>query len=476
MLQGSERYRNYFEIAHNSYQVIYRLLQQVEKEGYWEEANNVLELSIYDTFDLYMQSILLELCVRTKREHELTKQLLCSLPTNNMLEVDCLQAYSKDAKALAKQLLRTPPIVLQICSLYDYQKHADFAIMFVDHMLTILLSFSKLECKCEKETLAYMEQYYENVIKFLRDEDVQLHLSRKYFFKKMSSEQIHSLELDTVKSESNKEQSTYDELIKELDSLIGLDNVKEQIKTLVNLIKVHKLREQYHMPKPKMTYHMIFTGNPGTGKTTVARMIAAIYKELGLLSKGNFVETDRSGLVAGYVGQTALKVKEVVEQAIGGVLFIDEAYSLANDMGGSDYGKEAIDTLVKMMEDHRDDLVIILAGYTKEMNTLIESNSGLVSRFNTFLNFEDYSDDELTQIFLCMSRKMGMKVTADGLKKFHHEMETMSKKDKNKFGNARGVRNVFEKMLMNQANRIISAQLTDQQAVATVEACDITFQ
>lgn len=246
-----------------------------------------------------------------------------------------------------------------------------------------------------------------------------------------------------------------DNLLEELNSLIGLEVVKEEINSLINLIKVRKMREQYDMPMMDMTYHMVFTGSPGTGKTTVARLVAKIYKELGILSKGDVVETDRSGLVAGYIGQTAIKVKEVVESALGGVLFIDEAYSLTNGNRTEDFGGEVIDTLVKLMEDHRDDLVVIVAGYTKEMKEFLKSNSGLVSRFNKFIEFKDYTDMELLDILDSMAEKAGFHLEQGAREQIGGQLASMTEQKRREFGNARGMRNVFEKIVVNQANRLV---------------------
>ena len=244
----------------------------------------------------------------------------------------------------------------------------------------------------------------------------------------------------------------------ELNSLTGLESVKEEINSLINLIKVRKMREKFDMPMMDMTYHMVFTGSPGTGKTTVARLMAKIYKELGILSKGNLVETDRSGLVAGYIGQTAIKVKEVVESALGGVLFIDEAYSLTNGNRTEDFGSEVIDTLVKLMEDHRDDLVVITAGYTKEMKEFLKSNSGLVSRFNKFIEFSDYTDTELLDILDSMAVKAGFHLQPLARIQLGGQLGSMTEKKRREFGNARGIRNVFEKVVVNQANRIVGVK------------------
>lgn len=252
------------------------------------------------------------------------------------------------------------------------------------------------------------------------------------------------------------QQERLTQLLEELNTLIGLDGVKEEVNSLINLIKVRKMREKFNMPVMDMSYHMVFTGNPGTGKTTVARIVAELYKELGLLSKGNLVETDRAGLVAGYVGQTAIKVTEIVEKAIGGVLFIDEAYSLTNNTSGNDFGNEAIDTLVKLMEDHRDDFVVIVAGYKKEMEGFLKANTGLVSRFNKFIEFKDYTEEELIDILKMMANKSAMKIDEEAISYVTKQLDKMTKAAKNRFGNARGIRNVFEKIITSQANRLVN--------------------
>ena len=242
-----------------------------------------------------------------------------------------------------------------------------------------------------------------------------------------------------------------EDLMAELDSYIGLGAVKEEVHNLINMVQVYKLRREHDLPTTDMSLHMVFTGNPGTGKTMMARMMARIYRSLGILSKGQLVEVDRSGLVAGYVGQTALKTQKVIEKAMGGVLFVDEAYAL-NGKSDNDFGQEAIDTLLKAMEDHRDDLVVIVAGYTDLMDKFIHSNPGLESRFNRFLLFEDYSLDELMAIFKMRCGKgYTLSPEAEPLVRDYIAEESA---DGDGFGNARGVRNIFEHILVAQNNRL----------------------
>ncbi len=262
--------------------------------------------------------------------------------------------------------------------------------------------------------------------------------------------------------------------IKELDGLIGMDSVKTQVKKLSNFLKVQQMRKANGMPVSELSYHCVFTGNPGTGKTTVARIIGNIYKELGILQKGQVVETDRSGLVAEYIGQTAVKTNKVIDSALGGVLFIDEAYSLCGGYS-NDYGKEAIDTLLKRMEDERDRLVVILAGYPDEMNQLLEMNPGLKSRFNRYIDFPDYSADELVDIFRVYMDKYKYQ-SADGVmqKLRSHLQGLIDNKDRN-FGNARLVRNIFEKTIENQSDRLAEDLDITPEKLCEIQASDLAI-
>lgn len=260
--------------------------------------------------------------------------------------------------------------------------------------------------------------------------------------------------------------------LQQLDKLIGLESVKEEVNKLTNFIKVQNLRKQKGMNAITLSYHCVFTGNPGTGKTTVARIVAQIYRELGILKKGQLVETDRSGLVAEYVGQTAVKTNKIIDSALDGVLFIDEAYSLVQG-GGNDYGKEAIATLLKRMEDDRDRLIVILAGYDNEMKLFIDSNPGLQSRFNRYIHFSDYNAEELMAIFKLNLKKFDYELTNDAKQKISHLFSyAVSHKDQN-FGNGRYARNVLEKTLENQATRLATVSEITEQMLRTIEEHDI---
>jgi SpoVK/Ycf46/Vps4 family AAA+-type ATPase len=275
------------------------------------------------------------------------------------------------------------------------------------------------------------------------------------------------------KDSANKD-PTIDELIERLDTLVGLDNIKQSVKSLINFVKVRKLREENELPNPPVSLHMVFMGNPGTGKTTVARILSELYKAIGVLSKGQLVEVDRSGLVAGFVGQTAIKTSEAVSSALGGILFIDEAYALAPDVGsGNDFGRESIETLLKLMEDHRDDLIVIVAGYSEPMERFISSNPGLESRFNRYFLFEDYNGDELNDIFCSMCAKSEYVLT-DESGKFVREYfcRLYDTRDEN-FGNARYVRNFFENTVAVHSDRVSAMDGHTREDLITVILADV---
>jgi Holliday junction resolvasome RuvABC ATP-dependent DNA helicase subunit len=263
-----------------------------------------------------------------------------------------------------------------------------------------------------------------------------------------------------------------EDLLAELDALVGLERVKADVRQLINFLKVQKMREEQGMRGLTTSRHLVFYGNPGTGKTTIARLLAQIYRTLGILRRGHLVETDRGGLVAGYVGQTALKVKEVVERALGGVLFIDEAYALTSG-GGNDFGQEAVETLLKLMEDHRDDLIIIVAGYTERMQEFLDSNPGLRSRFSKHLHFDDYDPAQLTRIFQTFCRKADFALSPAADTELAKIFALLTNCRDETFGNARLARNLFETTVNKQANRIVSLPAIDKTILAAIEAADI---
>lgn len=269
---------------------------------------------------------------------------------------------------------------------------------------------------------------------------------------------------EPVKEDPEKAQS----LLAELDGLIGLATVKSEIRTLTNILTLNEKRKERGLTTPKISRHMVFSGSPGTGKTTIARLLSEILGALGILSKGHLIEVDRSGLVAGYLGQTAIKVKEVVNEAIGGVLFIDEAYSLIN--GEKDeFGEEAVATLLKAMEDNRDDLIVIAAGYTREMENFISSNPGLKSRFSKYIEFPSYAACELVQIYESICTKNGLTISNEILTLLAERLGAIQ----DDFGNARGVRNLFERTLEAQANRLSQIKEISDKALQEITTEDV---
>ena len=266
---------------------------------------------------------------------------------------------------------------------------------------------------------------------------------------------------------------TLDELLAKLDRLVGLSTVKLEIKSLVNIARIREMRRKQGLKIPAAGYHMVFVGPPGTGKTTIARLLGQIFNALDLLSKGHLVEVDRAEMVAGYVGQTALKTDAVVNEALGGVLFIDEAYSLAPEDAGQDFGREAIETLLKLMEDHREDLVVVAAGYRDRMHSFIESNPGLRSRFTRFIDFPDYVPEELIKIFLGLADEGGYQLSPGALTAITNLLTEKYQARGEHFGNARMVRNVFEQMLVAQANRLAAVPAPTRDNLCGIDEADV---
>ena len=385
-----------------------------------------------------------------------------------------IEELSVFACTRTKYFLTSAPNSWKNIVLYDYENSTNFHKELLEIYKSINL---KLSDSLYNDFFNILDTYKENIYNNIKIETNPNINVPKVYFKNPNYHLIDTLsqlkELQTktyittnfdeqneklsndleIKKEDNEPEKTLDELLEELNSLTGLNSVKTEINKLIDLIKINKMREENGLLSSNVSKHMVFSGNPGTGKTTVARLLSKIYKSLGLLSKGQLIETDRSGLVAGYVGQTAIKTKEIISNAIGGVLFIDEAYTL-NTNSENDFGQEAIDTLLKEMEDNRDDLVVVVAGYPDLMNQFLNSNPGLQSRFNKFIYFEDYQEDELFDILLMNCKKLQFELS-DNAKKFVKKVikDLLNDKPSN-FGNAREMRNYLEYAIQNQATRL----------------------
>lgn len=347
----------------------------------------------------------------------------------------CLEKVNQDFyHEYCSLLLSFSQIMSELCSLY-YSEETD---SWINEL--------KYECKTEADS-EETEEWSDDMESDFEEEDVD---------------------------EEDEDILTETDAIAELDSLIGLDSVKTQVHTLKNFVQVMQQRKEKGLKTAPVSFHCVFTGNPGTGKTTVARIVAQIYKEVGILKKGHLVETDRSGLVAEYIGQTAVKTNRIIDKALDGVLFIDEAYSLFVKDSSNDYGLEAITALLKRMEDDRDRLIVILAGYTNEMQDFMEANPGLKSRFNRYIEFPDYTVEDLSEIFIANVRKYQYKLSPDAERTAVEGFaEAVAHKDRH-FGNGRYVRNLFEKIVECQANRISMEQNPDVRTLMDILPIDVS--
>ncbi len=369
--------------------------------------------------------------------------------------------YWEVATGVADYDLFQPPAFFAALRDYDRRKGTTLARRFTDQLTLLLLLFAAVDGVVSEAEAGFVNACSDTLLALcerdglsgdcpaLKADEFVTHVPAPA---QPPTEVVPAAEQEETPLPES--EPTLEELLAELDGLCGLEQVKQDVKSLINLVKVRRLREEAGLPVPPMSLHLVFLGNPGTGKTTVARLLARLYHAIGVLPKGQLVEVDRSGLVAGFVGQTALKTQEVIQKAIGGVLFIDEAYALVNQDNGNDFGREAIEVLLKNMEDHRKDLVVIVAGYSQLMEKFIHSNPGLESRFNKYFYFEDYDGAQLFTILQSMCVKNGYVLTPEGEALARRELMALYEDRDENFGNARDVRNLFEQAVARQSDRV----------------------
>lgn len=526
MVQAGYTTDRLLQIGRSNYDRLCLFCENLERSGLWEQARQVMKQSAKMILDRYVQSVLVTFAAAEGIVTESEREYIAIITDSNLLAVSPEIPVNGELIEECRRFCGFPPVLLQLCAAYDDEYMQHTGEQFLDSFVNIILCMAYMVDRESVLTRRFVREFYDRVSVFVDTKDAwntEEYLFHKLYgtdilddtrwlhvpVKKQSAEvmaespaaaqasnewnvrqdkleeqlqqEMARKQFQAVKkriqereeAERKEQEERLQCLLDELNALVGLQGVKDEIQSLVNLIRIRKLREMMGLPQMDMSYHMVFTGAPGTGKTTVARLVAKIYRELGILSKGTFIETDRSGLVAGYVGQTALKVHELVEQAVGGILFIDEAYALVNPDVPNDFGMEAVDTLVKLMEDHRDDLIVIVAGYTEEMQSFLKCNTGLVSRFNKFIDFPDYSKEELIAILDAMADKAGLQLEESAREAVLLSLQAKTEEEWNVFGNARGIRNLFEKIVINQANRLVRLSAPSREDLMKIQREDV---
>lgn len=387
--------------------------------------------------------------------------------------------YWEVATGVADYDLFQPPAFFAALRDYDRRKGTTLARRFTDQLTLLLLLFAAVDGVVSEAEAGFVNACSDTLLALcerdglsgdcpaLKADEFVTHVPAPA---QPPTEVVPAAEQEETPLPES--EPTLEELLAELDGLCGLEQVKQDVKSLINLVKVRRLREA-GLPVPPMSLHLVFLGNPGTGKTTVARLLARLYHAIGVLPKGQLVEVDRSGLVAGFVGQTALKTQEVIQKAIGGVLFIDEAYALVNQDNGNDFGREVIEVLLKNMEDHRKDLVVIVAGYSQLMEKFIHSNPGLESRFNKYFYFEDYDGAQLFTILQSMCVKNGYVLTPEGEALARRELMALYEDRDENFGNARDVRNLFEQAVARQSDRVARLEAPTREQLMALRPEDL---